>query len=62
MKENNKLRGYIGVTSREWFTFLKENNITQDVNFWRKNTKKFNCLKEGDYFFFLVKNEHGVKG
>lgn len=39
--------GYIGVTSREWFTYLKENNINEEVNFWRKNIKNFNALKVG---------------
>ena len=32
------------------------------MNFWRKNTANFNVLTQGDPFFFLVKNEKGVKG
>lgn len=54
-------KGYIGVTSREWFTYLKENNITQEVNFWRKNTNNFRVLEFGEPFFFLVKNDKNTK-
>jgi len=56
------LEGYIGVTSREWFTFLSKNEPTGEINFWRKNTNNFKRLSKGDPFFFLVKNEKGVKG
>ena len=32
------------------------------MNFWRKNTDNFKVLSEGDTFFFLVKNDKGIKG
>jgi 5-methylcytosine-specific restriction endonuclease McrA len=54
--------GCIGITSRDWFVYLKKNSITQDVNFWRKNTDKFNILSKGQPFFFMVKNDTGIRG
>ena len=57
-----KLKGYIGVTSREWFTYLSLNPGIKEVNFWRKNTDNFNALTQGETFFFLVKNKKGVQG
>ncbi|MGG0250726.1 hypothetical protein ABEY24_20625 [Peribacillus frigoritolerans] len=41
------MKGYIGVTSREWFTYLSNNEGINEVNFWRKNTANFNVLTEG---------------
>lgn len=62
MKGEIQLEGYIGVTSREWFTYLSKKEQTGEVNFWRKNTNNFKQLSKGDPFFFLVKNEKGIKG
>lgn len=56
------MEGYIGVTSREWFTYLSKREQIGEVNFWRKNTNNFKKLSKGDPFFFLVKNEKGIKG
>lgn len=56
------MEGYIGVTSREWFTYLSKKEQIGEVNFWRKNTNNFKQLSIGDPFFFLVKNEKGSKG
>ncbi|MCM3572507.1 HNH endonuclease [Mesobacillus subterraneus] len=56
------MAGYIGVTARKWFTYLSSSNGINEVNFWRKNTDNFNVLKQGEPFFFLVKNEKGVRG
>ena len=56
------MKGYIGVTAREWFTFLSQQTNLGEVNFWRKNTNNFRVLKKGEPFFFLVKNEQGRKG
>lgn len=56
------MKGYIGVTSREWFMYLSQKNNVDEVNFWRKNTNNFRALTEGEPFFFLVKNEKGIKG
>lgn len=56
------MKGYIGVTTREWFTYLSNNEGVNEVNFWRKNTNKFNVLTAGEPFFFLAKNEKSIKG
>ncbi|MER2107641.1 MAG: HNH endonuclease [Solibacillus sp.] len=55
------MNGYIGITSREWFEFLAEHKIHNEINFWRKNTNQFKVLKQGEPFFFLVKNAKGIK-
>lgn len=51
------MKGYIGVTDREWFNNLKSQYILNEVNFWRKNTNNFKSIVEGEKFFFLVKND-----
>lgn len=46
----------IGVTDIAWFEFLREENITECINFWAPtqwNVRKFN---ERDYFFFMLKS------
>jgi hypothetical protein len=48
------MKGYIGVTTKEWFTYLSNNKDMQEVNFWRKDVRNFNSLTKGDPFFFLV--------
>lgn len=55
-------KGYIGVTDRSWFEYIKTCKLTQEVNFWRKLKKKFNVLRMGEPFFFLVKNVNRTKG
>src|SRR5699024_4095805 len=59
---SSNMTGYIGVTSREWFTYLSQNNNIDEVNFWRKITNNFRVLTEGESFFFLVKTETRNKG
>lgn len=54
-------KGYIGITTRSWFEYIKENNFTEEVNFWRKNTNDFKVIKKGEPFFFLVKNFADIK-
>lgn len=56
------MKGYIGVTAREWFSYLSNEPELNEVNFWRKNTNDFKVLNPGDPFFFIVKNEKGNKG
>lgn len=49
------MKGYIAITSSEWFDTLKENLVIEAV-FWRKRLA-FKALEEGDYYFFYVKNK-----
>ena len=51
------MKGYIGITDRQWFSNLKSQYILNEVNFWRKNTNNFKSLASGEKFFFLVKND-----
>jgi len=61
MEGNILSKGYIGVTNRNWFMYLKENSKNQEINFWRKNISNFKFLEVGEPFFFLVKNDYGLK-
>ena len=56
------MKGYIGITAREWFEYLSSKDNIYEVNFWRKNTNNFRALDKGDPFFFLVKNEKNNRG
>lgn len=56
------MKGYVGVTSREFFMYLANENYIGEVNFWRKDKKNFKVLTKGEPFFFIVKNEKSVKG
>lgn len=55
------MRGYVGITSRQWYEFLSERELAGEYNFWRKSISKFKVLSKGDIFFFLVKNKRYVK-
>ena len=54
--------GYIGVTDRGWFDYLKDNYLVDGVNFWRKDIRQFKSLNKGGLFFFLVKNNEQTSG
>lgn len=54
--------GYIGITAREWFIHLSQEEALKEVNFWRKDTRNFKSLEIGETFFFLVKNKKGIRG
>lgn len=56
----NKIKAYIGITSYDWFDFIKERDIKK-VNFWTKSTKE-TSLRPGELFFFLKKNSKNEKG
>lgn len=46
---------YIGVTDRDWFTFLRERNA-QEMNFWRpRATTTFGAIEPGALFLFKSK-------
>ena len=42
-------------TDPDWFYYLKNNNLSQDVNFWRKDTNKINNIQKNDRIYFLRK-------
>jgi hypothetical protein len=37
------MKGYIGITSREWFTYFSNNDRINEVDFWRKNINNLMC-------------------
>lgn len=51
----------IYITDSKWFSFLRENNITQGVNFWRRDTRNFN-LNPNDYFYFKIRESNFISG
>lgn len=54
------MTGYIGITDKYWFKFNKTKN-NKEVVFWRKAKTPIR-LKEGSYFFFLVKGTRLIEG
>lgn len=47
-------KGFVGITSHQWWTYIKTKNINT-LNFWCKK-KSFKALNQGEPFFFLKKN------
>lgn len=58
------MRGYIGVTDYDWFTFLRAIEPPFDeVNFWRPGSEtQFKALQSGEPFFFRLKSPRNVIG
>ena len=54
------MRGYVGNTDYDWFTFLRDIRPPVDeVNFWRPGAEgSFRVLKPGEPFFFRLKAPH----
>ena len=52
---------YIYRTDQQWYQFLKVNEITQDVNFFR-NDRRIPRLVPGDYFYFMHRNNQQIVG
>jgi len=49
------MRGFVGVTDNEWFTFLSQQPGIDEVNFWQPGgSSVFQSLKPGDPFFFKL--------
>lgn len=55
------MRGYIGITSRQWYESLICRKLEGEYNFWRKSVSQFKIISKGDLFFFLVKNQRSIK-
>jgi hypothetical protein len=51
----------IYITDPKWFSFLSINNITENVNFWRKDNRNFN-LETDDFFYFKIKGAQYIAG
>jgi len=54
------MKGVVYHTDKEWFDYLINNNLLNDVNFWTRRKTNLN-IQEGDVFFFKV-TELGIVG
>ncbi len=53
------MRGYIGNTDFEWYTFLAEQHGLEEANFWQPSGgRAFRTLSPGEPFFFKLKKPH----
>lgn len=49
------MRGYVGVTDNDWFSFLAQHPGIDEVNFWQPGGKShFKSLNPGEPFFFKL--------
>lgn len=48
----------IANTDYEWFNLLKNNEYTEDVNFWTPTPWKIKGLNKGDIFYLFLKSPH----
>ena len=51
----NNSNAHIFRTNPNWFYFLKHNNVTSKINFWRKDTKAISNIHKNDRIYFLRK-------
>lgn len=58
------MRGLVANTDIDWFTFLKERQPLEEVNFWQpsagdeENPRTFRALRPGEPLFFRLKKPH----
>ena len=55
------MRGYLATTDHEWFTFLRERQSVDEVNFWQPSAHGFSA-PPGTPFFFKLKSPHNAIG
>jgi len=49
------MKGFVGVTDKDWFTFLSRQPGIDEVNFWQPGGRtQFKSLKPGEPFFFKL--------
>ena len=46
------LNSHMMRTDPDWFYYLKNNNLSKDVNFWRKDISNINNMKKMIEFIF----------
>lgn len=50
------MKGYIGLTDRDWFSFLQRRPRVDEVNFWQPHgSRAFRALQRGEPFFFKLR-------
>lgn len=53
------MRGYVGTTDFDWYTFLLARQPLEEVNFWQPSAHGFNA-PSGTPFFFKLKSPHNA--
>ncbi len=57
------MKGYVGNTDFDWFTFLRERQPLEEVNFWQPSGgDAFRAVAPGEPFFFRLKKPHYAIG
>jgi putative restriction endonuclease len=57
------VRGFVGNTDFDWFTFLAARQPLEEVNFWQPSGRDvFRALAPGEPFFFRLKKPHYAIG
>ncbi|MEJ3750039.1 HNH endonuclease [Actinomycetes bacterium KLBMP 9797] len=53
------MKAYVGVTDGDWYRFLADRPLLNEVNFWRPSGGRgFNVLAPGEPFFFKTHHPH----
>ncbi len=53
------MRGFVANTDHDWFTFLRERQPLEEVNFWQPTAgRPLNVLQLGTPFFFRLKSPY----
>ena len=55
------MRGFVATTDHDWFTFLRERQPLDEVDFWQPSAHGFNA-PPGTPFFFKLKSPHNAIG
>jgi predicted restriction endonuclease len=57
------VNGFVGNTDHDWFTFLRDRQPLEEVNFWQPSGgDAFRALAPGEPFFFRLKKPHYAVG
>jgi len=54
-KSDSGFNGVVGLTDWDWYSFLRERDDLDEVNFWRPSAMGFKALKPTEPFFFKLK-------
>lgn len=55
------MRGFVGNTDHDWYSFLRDRSPLEEVNFWQPSGRTaFRALAPGEPFFFRLKMPHNA--
>lgn len=55
MASSRGYKGVVALTDWDWYSFLKDRDDLDEVNFWRTSSMSFKALRAGEPFFFKLK-------